>query len=238
VFFRDAAEQRIILDSHTRSAAVRPLRLARRFDVAASTLSSRIEAHSHTTKRPGLARLLLSLADAAGYQTISTAWCAAPLVDQVTALWHAARRVELEGGSVDVLSAYAHPIAAEAHLMLVDSELHQPHRADALDAPHRSKLVVGHPPTGAGIVAHFERRTLAQVRSLQAWLAAKKGIRLTIEKPLFDMGLAAQCDRDGPVRPCCIPDFVVRRKRSERRLSHGDRRNDGVRRRGLQDDQD
>ncbi len=31
----------------------------------------------------------------------------------------------------------------------------------------------------------FERRTLAQVRSLQTWLAAKKGIRLTIEKPLF-----------------------------------------------------
>ena len=278
VFFRDSAEQRIILDSHMRAAAARPTRLARSFDVAASALNGRIEAHSHTTKRPGLARLLLSLAEAAGFQIISAGWRPAPLVDQVKALWQAARAIELdadvpmpnflctnaarleelaekvaaaqphrftrnrphgvliariaaigtgtlqpaagdpiavrgriavfgerpddardtpaeraarapylaacvvgraaEGGPVEALSAYAHPIAGEGHLMLVDSD--------------------------------FERRTLAQVRSLQTWLAAKKGIRLTIEKPLFDITPSEDGDPDGVARPPCIPDFVVR----------------------------
>ena len=96
VLFRDSAEQRIILDSHMRAAAARPMRLARHFDVAASALNGRIEAHSHTTKRPGLARLLLSLAEAAGFQIISAGWRPAPLVDQVKALWQAARAIELD----------------------------------------------------------------------------------------------------------------------------------------------
>ena len=56
------------------------------------------------------------------------------------------------GEPVEVLSAYAHPCAAEAHLMLVDSDL--------------------------------ERRTLAQLRSVQAWLGLRRGVRVAIDKPL------------------------------------------------------
>ena len=71
-----------------------------------------------------------------------------------------------------------------------------------------------HPIAGKGhlmlVDSDFERRTLAQVRSLQTWLAAKKGIPLTIEKPLFDITPSEDADPDGVARPPCIPDFVVR----------------------------
>ena len=78
-------------------------------------------------------------------------------------------------GDVQVLAAYAHPCAAEAHLMLLDSDL--------------------------------ERRTLAQLRSVQSWLARKKQIAVTIDKPLFDVGQdAAESDP----RPPLLPDFLVR----------------------------
>lgn len=82
----------------------------------------------------------------------------------------------LEGEPVEVLSAYAHPCAGDAHLMLLDSGM--------------------------------ERRTLAQLRSVQAWLAAKHGVAVGIEKPLFDMGPVVPADT--VPRPPLIPDFVLR----------------------------
>ena len=66
-------------------------------------------------------------------------------------------------GEVQVLSAYAHPCAAAAHLMLVDSDL--------------------------------ERRTLAQLRSVQTWLAKRKSVAVTIEKPMFDVGAGEEAER-------------------------------------------
>ena len=76
---------------------------------------------------------------------------------------------------VQVLSAYAHPCATAAHLMLVDSDL--------------------------------ERRTLAQLRSVQTWLAKRKSVAVTIEKPMFDVGAGEEAE--AIPRPPCIPDFVV-----------------------------
>ena len=36
----------------------------------------------------------------------------------------------------------------------------------------------------------YERRTLRQLRHQQAWLNAKRGVALAIEKPVFDLGVA------------------------------------------------
>ena len=77
---------------------------------------------------------------------------------------------------VEALSAYAHPCADDAHLMLLDSDM--------------------------------ERRTLAQLRSVQSWLARKMDTAMTIEKPLFDIG--PEPDDDADPRPVLMPDFVVR----------------------------
>ncbi len=52
-----------------------------------------------------------------------------------------------------------------------------------------------------------ERATLHELRSLQSWLLRKHGLRVRIEKPLFDLGLDS--DDDG-ARPLLIPDFVLR----------------------------
>ena len=76
---------------------------------------------------------------------------------------------------IEALSAYAHPCADDAHLMLLDSDM--------------------------------ERRTLAQLRSLQSWLARKTDVVMTIDKPLFDVG--PEPDDDADPRPVLIPDFVV-----------------------------
>jgi hypothetical protein len=79
-------------------------------------------------------------------------------------------------GPVEALTAYVHPCAGGAHLMLVDSNL--------------------------------ERLTLAQLRSVQTWLAARRGVRVWIDKPLFDLGPeAAGADA---ARAPVIPDFVLR----------------------------
>ena len=81
-----------------------------------------------------------------------------------------------DGGPAEVLSAYAHPCAGDAHLMLVDSDM--------------------------------ERRSLAQLRSVQGWLGDRKDLPVLIEKPMHDL---LRDDLPGaPPRPPCIPDFVVR----------------------------
>lgn len=95
-----------------------------------------------------------------------------------------------------ILRAYAHPVAARSHLLLVDS--------------------------------NYERRTLARLITLQRWLLKTRNILATIEKPLFDIGIADPDDEDPGAaehlpdhgggngergaRPPVIPDFVVRAK--------------------------
>ena len=274
-FHRDPDEQRAITASYARPMADRPLRLARRLGLTSEASEARTVSVSRHNARPGLARLLVQLASDAGLQVMGPGWRPPPLVDQVKAIWAAARAVELdrgaplpayfctsprrlgelsarieaaapgafpatrphgvlllrvaavaegvlhpisgppiavrgrlavfgeragevrdtraersarapylaacvvgharEDGPVEVLSAYAHPCAGEAHLMLVDSDM--------------------------------ERRTLAQLRSVQSWLGSKRGLGVSIEKPVHDLGGQ---DPDGAARPPCIPDFIVR----------------------------
>jgi len=59
--------------------------------------------------------------------------------------------------------------------------------------------------------SNLERRTLDELRRLQRWLCANKGVRLEIEKPHFDIAGedAAAAPATAPREPC-IPDFIVR----------------------------
>ena len=255
-FRRDPEEQWLITASHSAAAAARPMRLVRPFRDGTAPLEERVSRISQDVKRPGLARLLMRLVTEAGLQRIEPGWRPPPLVDQIKAMWAAAKAVEIDAGlrlsnffctrlvrlgelaeriagaepqwfphtrphgvlivrvaaigdgvlepvsgepipvsgrlgvfgeraeagydtrveraarapylaaclvgrasaagPIEVLSAYAHPCAAAAHLMLVDSAM--------------------------------ERRTLAQLRSLQAWLGNRKGVLVWIEKPLFHVG--------------------------------------------------
>ena len=97
-FFRDPAEQRDLLQTYTPAALERPLRLARAFDTAPVALEQTLRPISHGTSRPGLARLLVRLVTVAGFQHIPADWRPPLLVDQVKALWQAARRIELDPG--------------------------------------------------------------------------------------------------------------------------------------------
>ncbi|MBN9560438.1 MAG: hypothetical protein J0H14_06865 [Alphaproteobacteria bacterium] len=273
-FYREPDEQREVTASYSAAAASRPLRLARPLAVAPASLERRFHAASQHGRRSGLTRLLLRLVSDAGLQCIGPGWRPPSLVDQVAAIWTAARPIEIDAGvrlteflctspsrrgelvarigavqpgrfmrtrphgvliarvaaigngtlepvagepipvsgrlavfgeraaldrdtpadrhvrapylaicvlgraapeeSIEVLSAYAHPCAAERHLMLLDSNL--------------------------------ERHTLAQLRSLQSWLARKKNLPTSIDKPMFDV---ASERVDGLPRPPCIPDFVM-----------------------------
>jgi len=84
-----------------------------------------------------------------------------------------------------------------------------------------------HPCAGPGhlmlVDSDLERRTLAQLLRLQAWLLRQRGIQVAIEKPLFDIGYAAEPAADtvddgkGKSRPegdeearePCLPDFLL-----------------------------
>jgi len=59
--------------------------------------------------------------------------------------------------------------------------------------------------------SNLERRTLDELRRLQRWLCANKGVRLEIEKPHFDIAGedAAAAPATAPREPY-IPDFIVR----------------------------
>ena len=74
----------------------RPLRLARRFGVAEQGLDRSLIANSYANRRPGLARLLMRLVDDAGLQKIAANWRPPTLVDQIKAVWGAARKVNLD----------------------------------------------------------------------------------------------------------------------------------------------
>lgn len=97
-FNREPDEQREVTDSHRRTE-VRPFRLARRFTpMWTGAFKREVKACSHASKRPGLARLLLRLAEDAGLQAVPAGWSAPPVPDQVAALWKAARALELDEG--------------------------------------------------------------------------------------------------------------------------------------------
>lgn len=281
-FYQEQEEQRLITASYARPSANKPLRLALPLSrTAAAAPAYRLEGCSRHTARPGIARLLIQLVTEAGLQSIEAGWRAPPLVDQVKAIWTAAKLIEIdagvrlpeflctssaklgglvakieaarpgrfkqtrphgvlvvrlaaagagvlqpisgkpipvkgrlavfgerpgagretnmertarapylaacvigrarEDGPVEVLSAYAHPCAGDAHLMLLDSDM--------------------------------ERRTLAQLRSLQGWLADNRRMPVSIEKPMYD--LAGDTSVAPEPLPPCIPDFVVRSTRPD-----------------------
>lgn len=97
-FNREPAEQREVTESHRRAQA-RPFRLARRFTpLWTSAFKREVKACSHAGKRPGLAKLLLRLAEDAGLQVVPPGWSPPPVPNQVEALWKAARAMELDEG--------------------------------------------------------------------------------------------------------------------------------------------
>jgi hypothetical protein len=60
------------------------------------------------------------------------------------------------------------------------------------------------------IDSDLERQTLAQLRSVQAWLGRHNLARVSIEKPLFDIWPKDHRNAHADPRPPCLPDFVVR----------------------------
>jgi hypothetical protein len=55
----------------------------------------------------------------------------------------------------------------------------------------------------------LERATLTEIRCVQAWLERRKGVRVAIEKPLFDIMPDGATDA-APIPPV-VPDFLVGR---------------------------
>lgn len=98
-FYREPDEQRAITGSYAQPAVDKPLRLARAFGGAAAAAPERlIEVRTHDTTRPGIARLLLHLVTDAGLQVIGPNWRPSPFLDQIKAIWAAARAVEIDAG--------------------------------------------------------------------------------------------------------------------------------------------
>jgi len=98
-FHRDPDEQRMITGSYAVPALGKPMRLVRA--LGAETMpppERRLEASSQHARRPGLARLLLRLTTAAGLQAMGPDWPPSPLVDQIKALWAAAKSIEIDAG--------------------------------------------------------------------------------------------------------------------------------------------
>jgi hypothetical protein len=100
----------------------------------------------------------------------------------------------------------------------------------AARAPYLAICLVGRPSAGEPVTilrayahpcvsarnlmlvdSNLERRTLDELRRLQDWLSANKGLRLGIEKPHFDIaGEDDAMDSEAPPREPCIPDFILR----------------------------
>src|SRR4051812_1252066 len=97
VFFRDPAEQRAIVASHSASVA-RPFRLARRINPFTPELTHDIAACSPHGRRSGLARLLATLVTDAGLQRLDAGWRKPTLGEQAKAIWAAARPIEIDAG--------------------------------------------------------------------------------------------------------------------------------------------
>jgi hypothetical protein len=86
--------------------------------------------------------------------------------------------------------------------------------APSADAPVTILRVYAHPCLGARnlmlVDSSLERRTLAELLSLQSWLRANKGVRMEIENPHFDMVDNDDMDPERAPREPCIPDFIVK----------------------------
>jgi hypothetical protein len=58
--------------------------------------------------------------------------------------------------------------------------------------------------------SNYERRTFAELKRLQQFLANKKGIRMAIEKPMLDIRSGEDLvDPAIEIGEPCIPDFVL-----------------------------
>jgi hypothetical protein len=97
-FQREPAEQRGIVDSYSAAAAPRPLRLVRPVGAASPAMEAGEVGHSRNVRRPGIARLLARVMTDAGLQSVGSDWVCPPLVEQVKAIWTAARAVEIDAG--------------------------------------------------------------------------------------------------------------------------------------------
>jgi hypothetical protein len=82
------------------------------------------------------------------------------------------------------------------------------------DTPVAILRVYAHPCISARdlmlVDSNLERRTFAELLSLQSWLREHKGVRIEIEKPHFDLVEGNGPDPEPAPRKPCIPDFIVR----------------------------
>ena len=98
-FYRDPDEQRAITASYSPPSTGKPLRLARPLGEAAAAPPERsLDTRSQNTRRPGTARLLVQLTTDAGLQEIGPNWRPSPVIDQIKAIWAAARAIEVDAG--------------------------------------------------------------------------------------------------------------------------------------------
>lgn len=59
--------------------------------------------------------------------------------------------------------------------------------------------------------SEYERNTYRTIREVTDWLLHKRGVRVTIEKPLFDIGPAEADEEEADnARVLCIPDFLLK----------------------------
>ena len=78
---------------------------------------------------------------------------------------------------------------------------------------YRALKAYVHPCYGRGdlmlVDSDYERRTLREILDTAAWMLNARKVGMTVEKPVFDIGLPVdEADAQG-VRTFCIPDFVV-----------------------------
>ena len=97
-FQREPGEQRAIVDSFSAAAAHRALRLVRPIGTASPSMVAGEVGQSRNVRRPGIARLLARLMTDAGLQSVGPDWAPPQVVDQVKAIWTAARAVEIDAG--------------------------------------------------------------------------------------------------------------------------------------------
>ena len=275
-FYRDPDDQRVTTASYCSHGVVGPWQLTRPFAQASEVIEQKTTSSSYHKTRPAIARLLVKLVTDAGLQRMLPDWRPSEVVDQVRAIWTAAKSIEIDEGVMlpdflrtsparlhelvaaieaappgrfrrtrphgvlivrlaSVRAGVLQPISGEAipvrGRVAVFGESAEARPGDmaerAARAPYLAACVVGrarvdgpvevlsayaHPCAGEKhlmlVDSDMERRSLAQLRSVQKWLGREKRVGVTIEKPMFDIG---PVDNPGiDPRPPCIPDFIVR----------------------------
>jgi hypothetical protein len=220
----------------------------------------------------------MRLVDDAGLQKIPANWRPPPFVDQIKAVWGAARKVNLDAdvalpqflctspgrmgelvekiatapprlfkrtrphgvliarigsiraGCIEPIAGKVIPVRGRITVFGERPDEEAGTRAEpSARAPYLAACVVGraeekgpvevlsayvHPCAGEHhlmlVDSDYERWTLRQLRHLQTWLGAKRGVALAIEKPVFDLGPAGDHDGSREGRDPCIPDFILR----------------------------